>query len=307
MGAITSQDPCAAQIACFMSLMESLAMRGVLLVGTLMGLSAGPLLVSLPYPTALLSPSTFASSSSGYLSQLMRPVRVLMLGKQHLREDQKVGSTLRQDLWDQMVAANGLSADADASGGTPGIVICAKDNTCANRSWHSIYELTSSSAFCLQPPGDTLTRSHLYVAMLSGCIPVIFDPNHRADYDDSASTAWAWRNTYLNDTAPDLAHGESGIGSSDQFFDYSKFAVVVPLAADEALPAGFLEELVSMPSKKPERFLSLRRYLAKVSAFMYYDQRDCDGIVCSDAFLHFSELLMYNKQLLDAYRSVPKS
>lgn len=29
--------------------------------------------------------------------------------------------------------------------------------------------------FCLEPPGDTLTRSDIYVAILCVCVPVIFD------------------------------------------------------------------------------------------------------------------------------------
>jgi hypothetical protein len=37
------------------------------------------------------------------------------------------------------------------------------------------------SNFCLEPAGDTPTRSHLYTAMLCGCIPVIFD--HEPDTD----------------------------------------------------------------------------------------------------------------------------
>ena len=38
-----------------------------------------------------------------------------------------------------------------------------------------IWERSESSVFCLEPPGDTVTRSHLQIAILSGCIPVLFD------------------------------------------------------------------------------------------------------------------------------------
>lgn len=40
-------------------------------------------------------------------------------------------------------------------------------------------ELLQSARFCLEPPGDTPTRSHFYVAARYGCIPVIFGTIYR--------------------------------------------------------------------------------------------------------------------------------
>ena len=36
------------------------------------------------------------------------------------------------------------------------------------------YSLLLGSTFCLQPPGDTLTRKGMYESILLGCIPVVF-------------------------------------------------------------------------------------------------------------------------------------
>ncbi|KAF8380258.1 hypothetical protein HHK36_027742 [Tetracentron sinense] len=40
----------------------------------------------------------------------------------------------------------------------------------------SIIELFMDSEFCLQPPGDSPTRKSVFDSLLSGCIPVLFDP-----------------------------------------------------------------------------------------------------------------------------------
>ncbi|KAI4315407.1 hypothetical protein L6164_028221 [Bauhinia variegata] len=40
----------------------------------------------------------------------------------------------------------------------------------------SIIELFMESVFCLQPPGDSPTRKSLFDSLVSGCIPVLFDP-----------------------------------------------------------------------------------------------------------------------------------
>jgi hypothetical protein len=40
----------------------------------------------------------------------------------------------------------------------------------------SIIELFVESEFCLQPPGDSPTRKSVFDSLISGCIPVLFDP-----------------------------------------------------------------------------------------------------------------------------------
>ncbi|TQE02883.1 hypothetical protein C1H46_011495 [Malus baccata] len=39
-----------------------------------------------------------------------------------------------------------------------------------------VIELFMESEFCLQPPGDSPTRKSLFDSLISGCIPVLFDP-----------------------------------------------------------------------------------------------------------------------------------
>ncbi|OMO58680.1 hypothetical protein COLO4_34446 [Corchorus olitorius] len=40
----------------------------------------------------------------------------------------------------------------------------------------SVIELFMESEFCLQPPGDSPTRKSVFDSLVSGCIPVLFDP-----------------------------------------------------------------------------------------------------------------------------------
>ncbi|CAN8245372.1 unnamed protein product [Cochlearia groenlandica] len=40
----------------------------------------------------------------------------------------------------------------------------------------TVIELLQDSEFCLQPPGDSPTRKSIFDSLVSGCIPVIFDP-----------------------------------------------------------------------------------------------------------------------------------
>ncbi|MCL7035159.1 hypothetical protein MKW94_003256 [Papaver nudicaule] len=40
----------------------------------------------------------------------------------------------------------------------------------------SLIELFMESEFCLQPPGDSPTRKSVFDSLISGCIPVLFDP-----------------------------------------------------------------------------------------------------------------------------------
>ncbi|KAK7260817.1 hypothetical protein RIF29_27115 [Crotalaria pallida] len=40
----------------------------------------------------------------------------------------------------------------------------------------SITQLFMESEFCMQPPGDSPTRKSVFDSLISGCIPVLFDP-----------------------------------------------------------------------------------------------------------------------------------
>ena len=120
-------------------------------------------------------------------------------------------------------------------------------NTCGGRS--SVNESdncnTATADFCLEPPGDTPTRSHFYFAISQGCLPVVFDfmhPRYRS------STRWAWR---------DIAN-------------LSSFAVVV---TDPNVSAA-IERLLSMPV---DEIIARKVRLASVQDLYVYKDLDAHG------------------------------
>jgi len=131
----------------------------------------------------------------------------------------------------------------------------------------TLWEKLVTSSFCLEPAGDTPTRSHLYAAVLSGCVPVLLDGG-LPDYPDSVKTWWAWRDNGLR---------------------YQDFAVVVnastvrPRTGSADASAGdggsndrssgsfdLMKELSRMPIDDPARFLALRRGVDRAAALLRY-------------------------------------
>ena len=68
------------------------------------------------------------------------------------------------------------------------------DATTVRRGEH-LWRLTASATFCVEPAGDSPTRSHLYIAVLLGCIPVIIDgdaPDYHPSPLPNANAAVDW-------------------------------------------------------------------------------------------------------------------
>jgi len=269
----------------------------------------GPLLVTLPYPTSLQNAVDFSRSSHGYDGQRVRPISVLLFGLSNRRNPSAIPT--RNALWHQLRQAGAVVPEGSGEE-TPSLMMCAEGVDCGNMQWKSLFDQTANSAFCLQPAGDTLTRSHFYLSILSGCIPVIFEPSTRSDYEDTQHTAWAWR--HLEEST--LGGASRTLGDEDEhdpdesqlFFTYGSFTVNVPLAQGGGIAPqpGFLQELMEMQSEDAERFAKLRGHLHKVAPLMRYSDEACDvgepqlsSQSCVDAFSHFTRVLSRNKERLD--------
>jgi len=226
----------------------------------------GPLLVTLPYPTSLQNAVAFSKSSHGYDGQRVRPISVLLFGLSHRRNPSAIPT--RNVLWHQLQQAGAVVPEGSGEE-TPSLMLCAEGVDCGAMQWKSLFDQTANSAFCLQPAGDTLTRSHYYLSILSGCIPVIFEPSARSDYEDTQHTAWAWRHLDEgNGAGPSL--GDEDAHRPDEsplFVSYSSFTVNVPLSQGGGIAPqpGFLQELMEMQTKDPMRFADLRGHLDKVA------------------------------------------
>ncbi|KAJ0034042.1 hypothetical protein Pint_25531 [Pistacia integerrima] len=68
-----------------------------------------------------------------------------------------------------------LIDQCQASSSTCKLLDCREGVTNCGNSIH-VMKLYQSSIFCLQPPGDSLTRRSAFESILSGCIPVFFHP-----------------------------------------------------------------------------------------------------------------------------------
>mmetsp|Transcript_47616 Transcript_47616/g.103537 ORF Transcript_47616/g.103537 Transcript_47616/m.103537 type:complete len:572 (-) Transcript_47616:108-1823(-) len=233
-----------------------------------------PLMVSLPYPTSLLKPIRWTQDSGAYVGSRTRPISVLLtasLVKGH-------GSNWIRPLVHDHMSRGGFS-EGDVS------LVCHDRDEGGLTSYcglpeerRGMWNLLVNSAFCVEPSGDTPTRSHFYLAVLSGCIPVLFDGGHD-DYRSSQPTAWAWRSTLLE-----------GSPEKQPFVDYSNFAVVYNASKIREGNVDFMQELMDMPEQDPDRFQALRWNLDAIAPRMRYAAEEC-GFQCDDAFSAFQAIV----------------
>ena len=144
---------------------------------------------------------------------------------------------------------------------------------CGRRS----FALASLATFCLEPTSDELLRSHTYLAMHAGCIPVIFDGHPTTssrEWADGASrdpTRWAWRQPKL--LQPLLHAGDAAAVSLHARMDYSAFACVY---SAHDLHRGKLDrvvvELLALASEPAHaaKLLAMRRALERAAPLTRY-------------------------------------
>lgn len=224
-----------------------------------------PSLITVPYPVSVHEPASFFTEpAEGVPNATDRPVRVLLHASRKGGNRSAIRQAVRQQVQEAGAACSKQVCMLCAEGDCPEQFV-SNATTLFEKPGHFVWDLALSSTFCLEPAGDTLTRSHFYVAVLSGCIPVIFDGGHSAF--ESHKTAWAFRKSrWLSDG-----------------LDYHSFAVV--LKADQVLSGDLdvVQYLSELPEKQPHRVLSLRRGLDRVAPLMRYSMHLCQEKDC-DAF-----------------------
>ncbi|CAK9141877.1 unnamed protein product [Ilex paraguariensis] len=93
----------------------------------------------------------------------------------------------------------------------------------------SVINLFTASEFCLQPPGDSPTRKSVFDSLISGCIPVLFDPF-------TAYYQYPWH-------LPE---------------DHEKYSVFIDQEEVRNMKVNVVERLMKVPLKERE---DLRRYI----------------------------------------------
>ena len=159
------------------------------------------------FPAAAVSSETTSPETTAARSQPGgRPILALFMGSLERGRGSNLGREgLRNALRPKAVAAlrhfaaaarPGGAVASTAAGATgacvPGLeaacVELLKDTALPDRLW----ALPARSVFCVEPPGDTLTRAHFYVAVATGCVPVIFDGGDGTGLYHGP-TFWPWR------------------------------------------------------------------------------------------------------------------
>merc|ERR1719343_1795605 len=233
-----------------------------------------PLVVSLPYPTPIIRPGSFLADRGTYRRSKPRSIALLLMAS--LKKGH--GSN-----WIRPLVHKTMKRYSGSDNGivcSPGSTMKDSTNFCrVTKANPNMWELLVDSTFCIEPAGDTLTRSHFYLAILSGCVPVIIDGGHDL-YSASGKTAWAWRSWMPI----------SSRSKAEPFVDYSEFAVIYNATDFEARKDSIIQELLDMPSKEPKRFLALREGVERVAPRMRYAGNGC-GMNCDDAIEAFTSVV----------------
>ena len=119
--------------------------------------------MTLPYPVGVVSVANFSKSQGRYHPPARRRIAVTFVGKNR--------TTFRRFLISQFNSTGGIVTETKSYKCAPGY----ESTNCGLPAEPSVYQMVTNTDFCLEPTGDTPTRSHFYLAVLAGCIPVIFD------------------------------------------------------------------------------------------------------------------------------------
>lgn len=258
--------------------------------------ASSPQLVPLPYSAPVRTPWSHDSSADRH-----RPVAVLLaasLISQRQRKPFRESNKIRPAIFEQV--ARHSAARCDRSAGLCVVCDAAYSNGCvpaglavsgrarasalelpADMPGRTTFALALSSVFCIEPAGDTPTRSHLYVAVLSGCIPVLFNGGH----DDFAErTWWAWRAPAL------LLDGTRTL--PDSAVDYDTFAVTVNASDVAGGAVDVVTLLTQMMVHEPKRVAALQEGVARVAPLMRIARGEChDNDRPCDVFSMFVMIL----------------
>ena len=154
---------------------------------------ARPTLMAMPYPTGILRPIDFTKNTSRYDASRIRPLHVSFEGMfRNIRRLSRVRSWIYKE-------AYAIQTKFEVRRGTHRALAVLntdfknKDRQNAILKNFRVWEVVANSNFCLEPDGDTPTRSHLFVAVQAGCIPVLFDHSSDTYYSGERATEWPFR------------------------------------------------------------------------------------------------------------------
>ncbi|CAH2080166.1 unnamed protein product [Thlaspi arvense] len=116
--------------------------------------------IAIPHPT-YIHPQTDEDIVNWQIKIMTKPRRSLVSFAGGARPDNP--DSIRSTLIEQCISSDEQCRFLSCTNGS-----------CKNPE--NVIELFQDSEFCLQPPGDSATRRSVFDSLISGCIPVIFNP-----------------------------------------------------------------------------------------------------------------------------------
>mmetsp|Transcript_31417 Transcript_31417/g.72209 ORF Transcript_31417/g.72209 Transcript_31417/m.72209 type:complete len:542 (+) Transcript_31417:37-1662(+) len=249
-------------------------------------LPTAPLMITVPTPVGVFQHDLrwdLSWASSADYNPRLRTISLLWSadlsrnGEEHTLLVTKA-SNVRNRLSSALARANAI-----CSGDRSRCVKCAPHAPLCASVPKSTFKDTARSALCIEPPGDTLGRSHAFVALLTGCIPVLVEGGHPA-YPEEEPTWWPWR------AAPGIPATESPLRGLT--LDYSAFSLLSDGGGSKDSEAAIrLVNESAFLAADEQRLSRMRAELARVAPlFVYARQRPPAGAP-EDAFERLRETL----------------
>jgi len=165
-----------------------------------------------------------------------------------------------------------------------------------------LWALAINSIFCLEPPGDTLTRSHFFVAVASGCIPIIFDGGDGSPlYSNHSITFWPWRLTNTQ------GHERKSMYARKIGLDYTSFTVSFNTSDFFVRGQRLLQDVLVLPEKDPGRLRTLQQGVDSAApAMLYTPAINLPSPRPDDAFARFFALVTAPGTLRGQHDSLPE-
>lgn len=203
------------------------------------------------------------------------------------------GNKTRTAQWVRPLIVRTLEREGARYDGYSTWTICGSPRLkCAG--YRSAFAYATRATFCIEPPGDSLDRSHLYLAVISGCVPVLWNGGHH-DYLQGEPVWWPWREARPLVAAPlvriaapvtttSMAYeGDGAEPECAQTLNYAKFAISVN--AERANSSSWIHELRALEADG-SRLAAMRTELRKAANTFRYALRECGSDDC-DAFALF--------------------
>lgn len=255
-----------------------------------------PTLVTMPHTVHMLQSVSFSTNTKSYIaSKVTRPFSILYYGKFNISKridpirthiidtasNERHRYGVRMGLKKNFLIANPQykvdmhnGRKVKSKGSRTSMSKEDLNNMIRN---FRLWEMSASSNFCVELFSESPIRKTLYHAILSNCIPVLFDNEKDNKYGSMKEVSYPWRHT-----TPSL--------------DYHKFCVIYDSNDILRGKINWIQELVDMPLLQPFRFKAYREELAKVASLFQYKWNGKIGQSKShneemDAFVMFQKVL----------------